>query len=310
MLLSFIVCVMQQFETLLQQKTQAVEALLDDVLSTTAHAGEIRRPERLVAAMRYAVLSGGKRVRPFLLMEVAALLGASGSAALLAATSLELLHSYSLIHDDLPSMDDDDWRRGRPTVHKQFDEATAILAGDALLTLAFELLADLPDIEAKTALLLVKKLAQAGGLAGMVGGQMLDLSAQHHPLDAQAIITMQAMKTGALIRYACEAGALLAQAKAKAQDVATMIEFGQCLGLAFQLADDLLDITTDSQTLGKTAGKDVKAGKATLVALNGQDWARAELARLANQAQDLLAPFGAAASLLRQTAHFIVTRKN
>jgi len=299
---------MCQFESLLQQKTQPVETLLDEVLSPSPRDGEIIRPAPLLAAMRYATLGGGKRLRPFLVLESAALFGAPFQAALHLATSLELLHSYSLIHDDLPSMDDDDLRRGRPSVHKKFDEATAILAGDALLTLAFELLADLPDIDSHTALRLVKSLAQAGGLAGMVGGQMMDLAAQNRPIDAASITRMQAMKTGALIRYACEAGAVLAQADK--ESTARMAEFGRCIGLAFQLADDLLDVTADSQMLGKTAGKDVKAGKATLVVLHGQDWARHELERLARQAEELLLPFGIKADSLRRATLFIIHRQN
>jgi len=306
--LSSIALLMVSFQSLLQQKTQTVEALLEKVLSLRPCDGETNHSERLISAMRYGALGGGKRLRPFLLMEVAILFNANPQAALTLATSLELLHCYSLIHDDLPAMDDDDWRRGRPTVHKKFDEATAILAGDALLTLGFELLTDLPDVDASTALLLVKKLAQASGLAGMVGGQMLDLSAQHQPKTEQEIITLQMMKTGALIRYACEAGAILAQADA--QDIARMAAFGNCIGSAFQLADDLLDTTADARTLGKTAGKDVKAGKATLVALKGQDWARDELVRLIAKAQDLLAPFGERAQNLRQAALFIIERNN
>jgi len=296
------------FESLLQKKTQAVETLLDEVLSLTPREGEIVRPRRLVQAMRHGVLGGGKRLRPFLVLEVAGLFDASPSAALQLAASLELLHSYSLIHDDLPAMDDDDLRRGRPTVHKAFDEATAILAGDALLTMAFELLADLPSIEPTTALRLVCALARAGGLSGMVGGQMLDLAMHHQKPDAQMIITCQAMKTGALIRYACEAGAILGQGGE--ENIARLAEFGRLIGLAFQLADDLLDITADTQTLGKTAGKDIKAGKATLVALKGKDWAQGELELLAKQAGDLLSPFGAAADTLRQTALFVIRRKN
>jgi len=307
-LLSFIESRMCNFEFLLQQKTQAVEALLDEVLSLTPREGEGVRPERLVRAMRHGVLGGGKRVRPFLVLEVARLFDAPPHPALKLAASLELLHGYSLIHDDLPAMDDDDLRRGRPTVHKAFDEATAILAGDALLTLAFELLADLPSVKPATALRLVGTLARAAGLAGMVGGQMLDLTAQHQEPEAQRIITSQAMKTGALIRYACEAGAILGQAAE--ENIARLAEFGRLIGLAFQLADDLLDITASTQTLGKTAGKDVKAGKATLVALKGKAWVQLELEHLARQAGDLLSPFGASADTLRQVALFIIKRKN
>jgi len=299
---------MRDFEVILQQKTQAVEICLDKVLNIQPQTGEIARPEHLLRAMRHGVLTGGKRLRPFLLLETAQLFDADAQAALQLAASLELLHSYSLIHDDLPAMDNDDLRRGQPTVHKKFDEATAILAGDALLTLAFELLADLPAISPKITLRLVGLLARASGLSGMVGGQMLDLTAQNQYQNEQAIITMQAMKTGALIRYACEAGAILGQTTQ--DNIKILAEFGRSIGLAFQLADDLLDITADTNALGKTAGKDVKAGKATLPALKGEAWTRQELERLVRYSDDLLSPFGSRANSLRQAAYFIIHRQN
>jgi len=306
--ISFIAFGMCEFESFLQQKTQAVEALLNEILCLAPREGEITRPQYLIQAMRHGVLDGGKRIRPFLVLEVASLFNAPPQAALQLAASLELLHGYSLIHDDLPAMDDDDLRRGRPTVHKKFDEATAILAGDALLTLAFELLADLPMVEPAISLRLVGALARASGLAGMVGGQMLDLRAQNQQNNEQAIITLQTMKTGALIRYACEAGAILGQAKE--EHIRHMAQFGYLIGRAFQLTDDLLDITADTQTLGKTAGKDVKAGKATLVALKGTDWAQCEVENLIKQADDLLSPFGKRADRLRQMALFVIRRRN
>ena len=201
------------FETLLGARAGALEALLRRLLDARTLSGEIARPERLMAAMRHGVLNGGKRLRPFLVMESAALFAADGEAALRVAAALECVHCYSLIHDDLPAMDDDDLRRGQPTVHKAFDEATAILAGDALLTLAFDIIADeataLPT-ERRAALVLA--LARAAGAGGMVGGQMLDLDAGRSPPDEAGIIRLQAMKTGALIRFACEAGAILAGA--------------------------------------------------------------------------------------------------
>jgi len=301
---------MPAFETVLQKKTQAVEALLAEILSPDCIWHEGSYPDHLLEAMRYGVLGAGKRLRPFLLLEVASLFDGDPHAALQIAAALELVHCYSLIHDDLPAMDDDALRRGQPTVHKKFDEATAILAGDALLTLAFEVLTHLPDqtpITAATTLRLIGALARAGGINGMVGGQMLDLHAENRPSEEAHIRTMQAMKTGALIRYACEAGAIVGGANE--QDIARLAEFGSCLGLAFQLADDLLDMTEDTQTLGKTAGKDVKAGKATLPALKGQDWARQELDRLVKQACDLLTAFGTDADILRQGALFIIRRK-
>jgi len=200
-------------------------------------------------------------------------------------------------------------------VHKKFDEATAILAGDALLTLAFEIVTDLPNqpkhtipIDVATVLRLVSGLARASGLNGMVGGQMLDLEAQNRDVGEDYIRTMQIMKTGALIRYACEAGAIVGQAGE--DNIALLAEFGRLIGLAFQLADDLLDLTANTNTLGKTAGKDVRAGKATLVAMKGQDWARGELERIIQQARDLLLPFGARADILHQGAMFIIHRKN
>ncbi|WP_292290990.1 polyprenyl synthetase family protein, partial [Mesorhizobium sp.] len=201
------------FETALLMRAAAIEALLRRLLDQRALSGEIARPKRLMAAMRHGVLNGGKRLRPFLVMESAALFSADGEAASRVAAALECVHCYSLIHDDLPAMDNDDLRRGQPTVHRAFDDATAILAGDALLTLAFDILADeatvLP-VERRAALVLA--LARAAGVGGMVGGQMLDLDAGRNPPDEAGIIRLQAMKTGALIRFACEAGAIVAGA--------------------------------------------------------------------------------------------------
>jgi farnesyl diphosphate synthase len=297
------------FQNALARRALLVERLLDALLGEAVLDGEIARPAHLLAAIRHGVLNGGKRLRPFLLCESATLFGADGPAALRAAAALECVHCYSLIHDDLPAMDDDDLRRGIPTVHRAFDEATAILAGDALLTLAFDILADpATELAAATRLDLVRGLARASGIGGMAGGQAFDLRAETEAPDEAGIITLQAMKTGALIRFACEAGAIVAGADAAEQE--TMAEFGSAIGLAFQLADDLLDLTATAATLGKATGKDAAAGKATLVALHGPDWARRQLEGLVGQANDLLAPFGDRAALLREAARFVATRSS
>lgn len=295
------------FEMALIGRAAAVEVLLRRLLDDRALSGEIARPDRLMAAMRHGVLNGGKRLRPFLVMESAALFSADGEAALRIAAALECVHCYSLIHDDLPAMDDDDLRRGQPTVHKAFDEATAILAGDALLTLAFDIIADEATmLPAERRAALVLALARAAGAGGMVGGQKLDLEAEQAPPDEAGIIRLQAMKTGALIRFACEAGALIAGAPA--EDRERLAEFGSAIGLAFQLADDLLDLTADASQMGKATGKDAAAGKATLVALHGANWARSQLHGLVEQAHELLAPYGERALLLKEAAIFVAAR--
>jgi farnesyl diphosphate synthase len=290
------------------------EGLLEKLLAAAPLAGETARPERLMAAICHAVLGGGKRLRPFLLVESAALFGTPRAGALLAGAALECLHCYSLIHDDLPAMDNDDLRRGRPTVHKAFDEATAILAGDALLTLAFDIVARSevhPDAGVRVAL--VAELARAAGLGGMVGGQMIDLAAegrfeQKRALSEQEIVTLQAMKTGALIRFACRAGAILGRADTKA--LASIDSYGRAIGQAFQIADDLLDVEGDTATLGKAAHKDAAAGKATLVTALGVAGAHARLTDLVAQADAALAPFGAKADTLRAAARFVAERRS
>ncbi|SDA77893.1 polyprenyl synthetase family protein [Mesorhizobium qingshengii] len=297
------------FEMALTARAAAVEALLRRLLDDRALSGEIARPDRLMAAMRHGVLNGGKRLRPFLVMESAALFSADGEAALRVAAALECVHCYSLIHDDLPAMDDDDLRRGQPTVHKAFDEATAILAGDALLTLAFDIIAgEATVLPAERRAALVLALARAAGAGGMVGGQKLDLEAEQAPPDEAGIIRLQAMKTGALIRFACEAGALIAGAAA--EDRERLAEFGSAIGLAFQLADDLLDLTADASQMGKATGKDAAAGKATLVALHGAAWARGQLNGLVEQAHELLEPYGDSALLLKEAAKFVAARNS
>lgn len=297
------------FEAALLRRAAAIETELRLLLEGRTLAGEIARPERLMAAMRHGVLNGGKRLRPFLVMESAALFGADGEAAMRVAAALECVHCYSLIHDDLPAMDDDDLRRGQPTVHKAFDEATAILAGDALLTLAFDVLADeATALPAERRAALVLALARAAGTGGMVGGQTLDLEAERSRPDEAGIIRLQAMKTGALIRFACEAGAIIAGAAPQDRD--RLAEFGSAVGLAFQLADDLLDLTADASQMGKATGKDAAAGKATLVALHGANWARSQLHGLVKQAHELLEPYGEQAALLKAAASFVAIRNN
>lgn len=297
------------FGTVLAARAAAVDALLGRLLDDRARTGEIARPARLMAAMRHGVLNGGKRLRPFLVLESAALFSDDGEAALRVAAALECVHCYSLIHDDLPAMDNDDLRRGQPTVHRAFDEAAAILAGDALLTLAFDIVADeATGLPADRRAALVTALARAAGAGGMAGGQMLDLDAGPGRPDEADIIRLQAMKTGALIRFACEAGAIVAGASP--DDRERLAEFGSAIGLAFQLADDLLDLTADAGTMGKATGKDAAAGKATLVALRGAEWARRQLQGLVDQAQALLEPYGDRAALLKAAAIFVAARDN
>ncbi|SEN33850.1 polyprenyl synthetase family protein [Palleronia pelagia] len=257
-------------------------------------------------AMRHAV-SGGKRLRGFLVMEGARLNGLDDADAVTAAAAIEALHAYSLVHDDLPAMDDDDLRRGQPTVHVKWDDATAILAGDALQTLAFELLsrADChPDPAVRVAL--VAGLARAAGAQGMVLGQARDIAAEaaRAPLDLAAITDLQAGKTGALIEWSGGAGATLAGA-----DPAPLTAYARALGLAFQIADDLLDVEGDAAATGKAVGKDAAAGKATFVSLLGVDGARARAGALVAQACDALAPYGSRAEILRDCARFVIDRK-
>ncbi|WP_117194688.1 polyprenyl synthetase family protein [Rhizobium terrae] len=298
-----------EFEMRLRQSAAETEVMLSSLLSDTCLGDEIARPPHLMAAMRHGSLNGGKRLRPFLLREAAALLGGSSQAALRAGVALECLHCYSLIHDDLPAMDDDDLRRGQPTVHKAFDEATAILAGDSLLTYAFDIIAA-PETELADRLKmeLVLSLARAAGPGGMAGGQALDLAAEKSPPDEAGIVILQTMKTGALLRFACEAGAIVAGSPSADRERLRL--FGQKIGLAYQLADDLLDLTSDAATLGKAAGKDAARGKGTLVGMHGMDWAEKRLDALTEEAVELLAPYGEKALILQETARFIASRDN
>ena len=298
------------FNKRLKARADAVEALLATLLSAGVQVDEIDRPARLLSAMRHGVLNGGKRLRPFLVLETAELIDpASGDAALRIAAALECLHCYSLVHDDLPAMDNDDLRRGQPTVHIAYDDATAILAGDSLLTFAFDIIAapetsidDRPKAE------LILALARAAGLGGMAGGQALDLQAEREAPDEAGIVRLQAMKTGALLRFACEAGAILTDATPETRT--TLRRYGETIGLAFQLADDLLDLTADAASMGKATGKDAARGKATLVALKGQAWAENRLEALVREAQELLSPFGDRAAGLIDAARFIASRRS
>ncbi|MEA2990870.1 MAG: farnesyl diphosphate synthase [Alphaproteobacteria bacterium] len=303
-----------QFQDRLNGVAKDIEGLLDRLLAPVPASGELARPPRLLEAMRYASLGAGKRFRPFLVVESAALCGVARPHALMAGAALECVHCYSLVHDDLPAMDDDDLRRGQPTAHKAFDEATAILAGDGLLTFAFDLLAR-PETHPNPAVRieLVLALARAAGLGGMVGGQMLDLAAEGRfdggepqRLGEREVATLQAMKTGALLKFACRAGGILGQATAEKRDA--LDRYGDAVGQAFQIADDLLDVEGDPALVGKQTGKDAEAGKATIVGILGADGARARLRALVAEAEASLAPFGDAAAVLVAGAKFVAER--
>jgi farnesyl diphosphate synthase len=301
------------FQARLNAAARRVETLLASRLGDAPRTGEIARPERLVAAMRHAVLGGGKRLRPFLTMETARLLKGDPKQALRAGAAIELLHCYSLVHDDLPAMDDDDLRRGRPTVHRAFDEATAILVGDGLQTLAFELMAEPathPDGEVRAQLVL--GLARASGLGGMAGGQMLDLAAEGRygapTTGPDEVRLLQAMKTGALIAFSVEAGGIVAGAEAATRQ--RLRAFGKALGAAFQIADDILDREATPEELGKATAKDAAAGKATLVDLIGLEAAREERDGLVRKAMTQLRPFGTQGEILREVAQFVGQRRS
>src|SRR5437588_3197945 len=268
-----------------------IERLLGELLGDTPLRDERARPQRLMDAMRHVSLAGGKRLRPFLVVEAAALFKAPRSQALMAGAALEFVHCYSLAHDDLPAMDNDDLRRGRPTAHKKFDEATAILAGDGLLTLAFDVLAR-PETHpnASVRIALVAQIARAAGLGGMVGGQMLDLAAEGRfdggkvqKLDAAHVRLLQTMKTGALLRFGCVAGAILGEATPAQREAVD--RYGTLLGEAFQIADDLLDVEGDAATVGKATGKDAALGKGTFVSVLGLDQAKARLQTMVAEAE-------------------------
>jgi farnesyl diphosphate synthase len=263
---------------------------------------------RVYEAMRYSALAPGKRLRPLLVLASARLFGVARRSALQVAAAIEMVHAYSLIHDDLPAMDNSDLRRGRPTCHKAFDDATAVLAGDGLLTMAFEALSH-PDAHGDPAVRceLVSALGAAAGAAGMVGGQMIDLIAEKQRLDIGAITRLQRMKTGALIAFSCEAGAILAKAT---PEVRTALRgYAHDLGLAFQIADDLLDVEGSAEETGKPVGADAAAGKTTFVSILGVERARAQAELLAEQAVAHLDLFEQRAELLRQVARFVVSRR-
>jgi len=263
---------------------------------------------RVIEAMRYATLEGGKRIRAFLALQSGRLFGVDRRAQSRVAGSVELVHSYSLVHDDLPAMDNDDLRRGKPSTHKQFDEATAILAGDALLTYAFEVLAHTethPDPHVRCEL--IARLAHASGARGMVGGQMIDIAAQGALTEIGQVTRLQRHKTGALISFACESGAIMGRASPHMRQA--LFNYAQDLGLAYQIADDLLDAEGDPAEMGKRARKDQKAGKATFVTILGNDRARSQAQLLANQAVAHLEVFDEKADLLRGLASYVVNRR-
>lgn len=295
-----------------ENKLERAARLTEDRLRLEL-AGLSAVPQRLAEAMAHATLAGGKRLRPFLVIETAQLFDVDTASAVTVAAALESLHCYSLVHDDLPAMDNDTLRRGRPTVWAAFDEWTAILAGDGLLTMAFGMLAGSPlTCNAEVKLGLVGALAEAAGAAGMVGGQYLDLAAERRKEPPQPgaadIRHLQALKTGRLIRFACEAGAVLG--RASPPDQARLRRFGECLGFAFQIADDLLDATGDAGTVGKAVAKDASAGKATLVSLLGVEAARSEMIAVEAEAISALDAFGSRADGLREAARFVSQRRH
>ncbi|WP_316356979.1 farnesyl diphosphate synthase [Devosia sp.] len=300
---------MYDFPADLTDVASAVETALAQQLDNARLSGPGPAPGRLVDSMRHGSLEGGKRLRPLLVRQAAAIFNIPAAQALTAGLAVEMVHCYSLVHDDLPAMDDDDIRRGRPTVHKAYDEATAILAGDALLTHAFGLLADPachPDPAVRIAL--VRELAAGSGAGGMVGGQMRDIEGEQAGLAADEISTMQAMKTGALIRASVRIGAILGGADARALSVLTV--YAEAAGRAFQLADDILDVTATAETMGKATGKDATHGKQTLVAQLGLDGARALLNQTVSEALSALRTFGPKADGLRATVRYFASREH
>ena len=299
------------FSNRLDRTADDTETLLAKLLSDALLPDEIARPKRLIEAMRYSSLGGGKRLRPFLVVESAAIFGVPRQSALLAGAALECIHCYSLIHDDLPAMDNSDLRRGRPTLHKAYDDATAILAGDALLTIAFDIISrDEIHDEPAVRLSLTRALARASGIGGMAGGQMLDLAGEgrfgdREPVD---VARLQQMKTGALLRFGCIAGALLGQSTQK--EYQALDDFGRALGEAFQIADDLLDVEGDAAALGKQTGQDAILGKTTFVTQLGIDGAKQRVRDLLARADAALSIFGTRGDVLRAAARFVAERKN
>lgn len=298
---------MPDFEHQLRESTTAVESALDELLTRDSLSGPGPAPERLIAAMRHATLNGGKRLRPLLVRQTAAIFGVDGDKATPAALSVELIHCYSLVHDDLPAMDDDDMRRGKPTVHKLFDEATAVLAGDTLLTHAFGLLAHEnchPDPLTRSRLVL--ELVAGAGAGGMAGGQMRDLEGENSRMNDRSIAVLQSMKTGALIRASVRMGALLGNATE--EELNALTAYAEAAGRAFQIADDILDETATDEQMGKKTQKDQKRGKQTLVASIGVDAARERLSDTVDMALQALVPFEERAEGLRATARYFAER--
>src|SRR5256885_14637420 len=297
---------LSDFADRLDRTAEDTEALLGKLLSDDLLPDEIARPKRLMDAMRYSSVGGGKRLRPFLVVESSVIFGVPREAALLAGAALECIHCYSLIHDDLPAMDNSDLRRGRPTLHRKTDDATAILAGDGLLTLAFDIVTrDEIHQDPAVRLLLTRALARASGIGGMVGGQMLDLAGEgrfgdREPVD---VARLQQMKTGALLRYGCIAGAILGQSSAKGYQ--SLDDYGRALGEAFQIADDLLDVEGDAAALGKPAGADAALGQTTFVTQLGVEVARSRVRDLLARGGFALSIFRARGEVLRAAARFV-----
>jgi len=293
---------MSNFSNHLKTVANKLEIVLDEILPAVAGP-----QAQVIEAMRYAVLGGGKRLRPFLMVQTAGLFGTESPGVWQAASALECLHVYSLVHDDLPCMDDDDIRRGRPTVHKAYDSAIATLAGDALLTFAFEIIADeKTDREAGIRLELVSELAKAGGVHGMIGGQVMDMTLSEHARNVDIIFQLQALKTGALIEYAVMAGAILG--RANVDEKQALRAYARNVGLAFQIKDDILDVEGDADIVGKAVGKDADLGKATFVSILGLEGARNKALELGETAKRNLHGFGNTADILCDTVDFVLNR--
>lgn len=291
-----------------REKTKVI-SLQSREVEESDNAGDSFGEAKVAEAIRYSALSGGKRLRPFLTLECASLFGVDKEAAVNAAACIEFIHTYSLIHDDLPAMDDDDMRRGKPSCHKQFGEATAILAGDGLLTFAFEVMADRkvhPDPQVRCEL--IRTVAKAAGVHGMVGGQMMDLDAEDRELELDEIIRLQRLKTGEMFAVSCEAGAILGKAPEQMRN--RLSRYAHDIGLAFQITDDLLDVEGTREETGKEVGKDATAGKATLVEMMGIERARDHAETLADQAKAHLSVFDKKADRLRSLAEYVVSRRS
>ncbi|MEP7240038.1 MAG: polyprenyl synthetase family protein [Devosia sp.] len=299
---------MTGFDTILESNAAAIERALDTLLSPDRLDGPGAVPPRLLEAMRHGTLGGGKRLRPLLLRETAAMFDVAADLSAAAAVAVELVHCYSLIHDDLPAMDDDDLRRGRPTVHVAFDDATAILAGDALLTLAFAHLGEHGATDSAVRARLVVELAAGAGAGGMVGGQVRDIEGETTALSETDIARLQAMKTGALIRAAARMGAILGGADR--DELGHVTAYAEAVGRAFQLADDLLDVTASTGAMGKLTGKDAARGKQTLVARIGVDAARRHLGDIVHQSITALLPFGERGAPLAAFARYVASRES